>query len=771
MAETPVENFRTVNIAPACNEVLEMRFGEPGTWYGWLYGPKWRDSIPYYFLDPSLNGGRACVKGDPARPPRIHFAPAQHLFAVFGVAGDAVAPPTPIARVRVVHEGGRPAEMDVTSYRRGDVNCDFPLRNFNTYVVMLSAPDNGRMEGLEVLDGRLFALTALSVDEKLAQVLRGRFDSDVKAALAEAQRGRYLVAYRDLQDGPEWLAPEASHRIVMDVAPAQDMKQPVLRVPLDLDLLCKQVQSKPLRAPFRVRCVDQTTNQAQDVPAQFDLFKDGRGTLVCLPPDEMKASAAKRYVVYFIPSASPSVEGKEAIINNSAATVTSGKGGVQFTFNLQGEGDGPKLMDLRFDLNGDGRFDEPNVLGETGFSGGYGCLTSCYDPLFWFNFGAFQKEPARARIVHSGPASTTIVVENLQLFGIGGPLELKRTDGKTYPIGPKGAAQWFFRTYSNRPHLDQWVEWNIADADTGWTRPLQVRYGLAKFDPNVIGTGGRPGEPAESPDLCALGAAEEEQRVPPITRYTKDGHVIEVQLADVERVGRYASDFWRMSPSQLGADELKRSLLPPAVEVYALECKEGDRIVRRPPSPARGEPVSTVDGPIVQPGPEPPLPGALNWDTSFEKPKDYWGLSNDASWSRQAAHSGKQGALLEVNKEAGKTLALISTSERVNREMALDPNTKYKLTLWARCTSEKGLLRADLYAGAGYDFNDAVTLLPGDGKWHRYEVELSTGAFPPPPPPGKVFVQPSRIFPSLRLWCLNDDQVVHVDDVCLTPKP
>jgi hypothetical protein len=87
-----------------------------------------------------------------------------------------------------------------------------------------------------------------------------------------------------------------------------------------------------------------------------------------------------------------------------------------------------------------------------------------------------------------------------------------------------------------------------------------------------------------------------------------------------------------------------------------------------------------------------------------------------------------------------------------------------------KATSEKGLLRADLYWGTGYDFTDALIDLPGDGKWHRYEAELSTGAFPPPPPPGKVFVQPSRIFPSLRLWCLNDDQVVHVDDVCLTPK-
>jgi hypothetical protein len=83
--------------------------------------------------------------------------------------------------------------------------------------------------------------------------------------------------------------------------------------------------------------------------------------------------------------------------------------------------------------------------------------------------------------------------------------------------------------------------------------------------------------------------------------------------------------------------------------------------------------------------------------------------------------------------------------------------------------SEKGKLNTDLYWGPGYDFPGAVIDLPGDGKWHRYEVETRTGDYPPPPPEGKVFVMPSRIFPRLRFWCMQMDQVVHLDDVCLTP--
>jgi hypothetical protein len=770
--ETQVGAFRTINIASACNEQLEMRFGEEGSWYGWLYGLKWRDGIPYYFLDPALNGGRACVKGECAKPGRINFKPAQHIFIVFGVAGEIVAPPTPIARIRLIERDTQSKEIGVTSFRKVDVNCDFPLRKFNAYAAMLSAPKGDSFNGVEVLEGRLFAVTTLSGDENLALSLREKFDADVQLATADAQRGRYPVAITELKDGPKWRQPEALYRVVMDVTPTEDMAQPVLRIPLDLNLLCEQVQAKPIQMPCVVRCLDHTGDQAEEVPAQLDLFKEGRGTLILLPENNLTSRDTRRYVIYF-GGPLPSSGGETGVkIDEKSATVTSGKKGVKFAFSLSGEGDGPRLMDLRFDLNSDGKFDELNVLGKTGFSGGYGCLTSCYDPLFWLDFYAFQKELARARVVASGPVSNTIVAENLQLFGIGGPLEYKRTDGKSFPIGHKGTARWFFRTYTGRPYLDQWIEWQMGDADTGWTRSLQVRYGLANFDPNIAQTGGRPGEAAEAADICALAAPEEQQRLTPLTRYTKDGHVVEVSLAEPQQVGRYASNFWRTAPSAIGADVLKKSLAPPVVEIYALERKEGERVVSSPPKAARSEPVSTLDSPVIQPGPEPPLPGTLNWDSSFEKTKEYWNITNDAAWSRQAARTGKNGLLLEVNKE--KKLPLVSTSERVNREMALEPNTTYKLTFWARCLSEKGFVLANLYWGPGYDFSQVKTELQPDGKWRRYEVDLPTGNFPLPPAPGqeekKVFVQPSRIFPALRLWSRDIEQVVHVDDVCLTPK-
>ena len=776
-------SFRTVDLTSALNEQLEMRFGQEGSWYGWLYGLKWRDRIPYYLVAPALTNGRACVKGDAQSPPRITCKPATHLFAVFGVHGEEVAPPTSIGRVRLTGQDGARTEVDVTQYRWLDVNCDLPIRTFNAYVAMLSmaqppglpppggSANRGRVCAVEVLDGRLFAATTLDGDEALAAALRHEFGTAARVAYAKSQQGRYATAWRTCDAEIPWVVPSASHRLVLDVTPNEDISQPVLRVPLDLDVLAQQAQADPVRLPCSVRCVDLANGRATRVPAQFDQFKNGRGTLVIVPADDLRGHATKRYVVYF---GGHSFDTRSVVprIDERAATFNTGPNGVRWLFSLSGEGDGPRLTDVRFDSNGDGRFEEPNVLGKTGYSGGYGCLTAVYDPYFWFNFGHYQTEPAQAAAVHDGPASTTVAVANIQVFGVGGPHELKlkgRWEGKTFTIGPKGVARWFFRTYAGRPYLDQWVEWEMDDGDTCWTRPLQARYGLARFDASVVRTGGRPGEPAAAQDFCVLSATEEPLRPAPLAARTKDGHVVEVLLGECPKPGSYATSFWRMAPSAYGAENLKRSLAPVAVETYALERLVDGRHVRQSPRPAKGAAVSTLDGPVVEPGPEPALPGTLNWDSSFEKTKQYWTISRDAAWSRKAARTGRIGALLEVGKDKGKTLALVQTNGRVNHEMALEPNTTYHLTFWARCASKAGRLNTNLYWGRGYDFHHVVVDLPGDSKWHRYQAQLRTGQYPQAS--HKVFALPGRIFPSLRLWCLGMDQVVHVDDVCLSALP
>jgi len=741
-----------------------MRYREKDSWYGWIYGLRWRDRVPYYLLSPALTGGRACVKGDAKNPPRVRFEPAEHLFAVFGVRGEPAAPPASIGRLRLIGARGTRVDIDVTQYRWLDVNCDLPVRTFNAYSAMLSLAKGEPIVAVEVLAGRLFALTTLPGTPALAAPLRREFDAAARIAQARWQRGRYVAATRVFPRELPWADASATHRLVLEVTPTRDVAQPVVRVPLDFAALAAQVRAKRIPLPCRIRCFERDS----EVPAQFDAFKARRGTLVILPRGALRAGEMRRFVIYFAPGVSKATS-LRADIDASRAVLSSGPSGVRCLFDLKGEGPGPRLMDVRFDLNGDGRFDESNVLGPTGFSGGYGCLTAVYDPYFWFNFGKFQTQLARARVVHAGPASATIVVEGLEVFGCPGAEEIKlggRWKGKTFTVGRKGVAQWFFRVYTGRPYVDQWVEWVQKDSNTHWTRELQVRYGLAKYDPAVRLNGGKPGEPAVAREFCAMPSEEERGRFAPRAQCTRDGHVVQVLLAKPQQPGRYASNFWRLSPMSLGVGELVASLAPAAAEVYALEQRKAGHVSRRPPNPTKPALASTLEAPVVGPGPAPALPGTLNWDPSFEKTKQYWTLSRCAAWSNKAARTGRVGVRLEVNKKKGWLIPLVATARRVNREMALEPNSKYKLTFWARCTSEKGRLNTNLYWGHGYDFLHVPVDLPGDGQWHRYEVELRTGGYPPPT--RKIFARPSRIFPALRLWCIGFEQVVDVDDVCLT---
>ncbi len=791
-ASRTVGRFRTVGLAGACNERLEMRYRETDSWYGWIYGLRWRDRVPYYFLSPALAGGRVCVKGDAKAPPRIAFDRADHLFAVFGVhkvaaaarlrdeatrtsnPADAargrmrvpqIAPPASIGRLRLIGARGSRADVDVTQYRWVDVNCDLPVRTFNAYSAMLSLPNREPIVAVEVLAGRLVALTTLSGDPALAGQLRREFDVAARRAQAHGQQGRYAVAARKFPRELSWADADASHRLVLDVTPTHDVAQAVVRVSLDLRALAVQVAADPIAAPCRVRCFE----DGQEAPAQFDEFRAGRGTLIIVPHRALRANETRRFVLYF-GSAASAAKGPRVAVDASTAILDSGPRGVRCVFDLRGKGAGPRLMDVRFDLNGDGRFDESNVLGPTGFSGGYGSLTAVYDPYFWFDFAKFQTQPARARVVHAGPASATVVVDGLELFGCPGTEEVKlggRWEGKTFTVGRKGMARWFFRVYAGRPYVDQWVEWSMDAPNTHWTRELQVRYGLAKYDPSVRRQGSQPGTPAVAKEFCVVASHDEPGRSDARAVRTGDGHVIEVLLGKPQQAGRYASNPWRLSPVALGGDELVASLAPAAVGVYALEVRRRGRVVRRAPKPVKPALASTLDTPVVAPGSAPALPGTLNWDPSFEKTKQYWSLSRSAAWSNKAARTGRVGVRLEVNKDKGWSLALVSTARRVNREMALEPNAMYKLTFWARCTSEKGRLNANLYWGDGYDFPHVTVDLPGDGKWRRYEVELRTAAYPPAS--REVFSRPPRIFPSLRLWCLGFEQTVDVDDVCLAP--
>ncbi len=150
-------------------------------------------------------------------------------------------------------------------------------------------------------------------------------------------------------------------------------------------------------------------------------------------------------------------------------------------------------------------------------------------------------------------------------------------------------------------------------------------------------------------------------------------------------------------------------------------------------------------------GPKAPLPsmtaaaGERLANGDFEKGTLFWEWVN-AELTDKDAHTGKQAARLERTSAEGYSLI-------ANRSLPVVPEGLYRLRLWAK-TNVPGLkLRANIYSSGKFDFPHVLLPLSGDGAWHRYELYLTTGEFPP------------GIRPALRLWVAGQVGDVVVDDV------
>ncbi len=142
------------------------------------------------------------------------------------------------------------------------------------------------------------------------------------------------------------------------------------------------------------------------------------------------------------------------------------------------------------------------------------------------------------------------------------------------------------------------------------------------------------------------------------------------------------------------------------------------------------------------------LQGDRLLNPSLEREGMWWEFSN-ASWTSSDAHTGKGCALLDLRE--GKGFSLIT-----NRTLRLRPNGRYKVSFYAKVLEGEGYVRTNFYE-EGYDFLQVGIPLINDGEWHRYEVELTTGDFPP------------SVQPYFRLWAIEKPQVVLIDDVEVTP--
>ena len=138
------------------------------------------------------------------------------------------------------------------------------------------------------------------------------------------------------------------------------------------------------------------------------------------------------------------------------------------------------------------------------------------------------------------------------------------------------------------------------------------------------------------------------------------------------------------------------------------------------------------------------------------RPFEGWALSTHGEGNeakvveRKDARSGRRALLLSVPE--GKGYALLSSSL-----LKVEPDSRYRVSFWAKTLEGDGLVRINFYGGPKFDFQQVPVDLVDDGRWHRYEVEVPTGAFP------------EGVSPYFRLWAIGRPQKVLVDDITVEP--
>lgn len=146
--------------------------------------------------------------------------------------------------------------------------------------------------------------------------------------------------------------------------------------------------------------------------------------------------------------------------------------------------------------------------------------------------------------------------------------------------------------------------------------------------------------------------------------------------------------------------------------------------------------------------PDAPLSDRL-LNASFEDGERYWTLHAGARLHPEA-RTGAHAAELEWRE--GWSPVVIS-----NNTLRVHPNSRYRVSFWARTESPQAAVRTNFYDGREHDFPQLAIPIEADGRWRRYTVELSVGAFP------------QHVNPALRFWVLGEEQTVWLDDVEVEP--
>lgn len=763
-ADTP---WRPVDLRQACNVSLQRDWWQDGAWFGLSPGRRTVWGIPVDLVDPATNDGRdAVVEGAVEVNQR-----AAALFLVVGRLRSRADTPR-LGTLTVTLDEGEPRRLALATDVPFDLTNGFPLRKFDTYLAAIDLGATRTVRSLAIEGATLLAVTLAGADSSSVRAALAQADATRFRTLSARARQFYQAPLAPSPDERPW-APGMSQpwRFRLTALPASAERADALLIAReDFGALLRQVGLAGTVHPQSVRAVE--VGIGAPAPVQFDPLPGGdgqQGELLLRMPGTTPAGVGRSFDVYFGPEAAPeTAPAVHAEAGPDAVRVDTGRGGLRFEFALEGAAGRPRWIDLAFDADADGDLaEEANLLGDSGYNGGFGDLSTCTDWLTWYDFGGLQTTGARAEIENAGPVATTVRVSGLELWGQGDAVSLgTREDGTPYGAAPAGEADWRFRFYAGKPLVEQWLEYGLDRLDHGWTRPMQVRYGLRSW--GASGTRSIDGRSlgfAESLAVAAL--PPEANTLRPECMFTPDGNVLQVAFTRPDALGRYYTGRWAALPTQQADDE---TLLGGAVEQQAVEARVDGRLVRAEPQPL---PLVEFDRTLGQgPGPRAERrevvvgEGNLSSDPSFEQGEAFWALgANDqeARWTTTHVYSGERALDLSCTD---RSLSIVSTNARGSHALNVQPNALYEVTFQAKCTSGEGEVHANFYgAEPGCDFLHIITPIPADSTWRPVRVEVPTGNFEPRSAQPGVFARSRGLAPALRLWTYQKTQTTYVDHV------
>ena len=765
--------WQTVDLRSACHASLKRDWWQDDSWFGLAPGRRevWR--IPLDLVDPETNDGKDAVTPGTAAVGKRAGA----LFAVLGrLRGKGEGTPH-IGTLRIALEGGEQRTVDVDWDIPFDLTNGFPLRKFDTYLAAVDLGSPKLVRSVAVETGTLLALTLGDARSPDVRFALSQAETTRAGTLAARTQRYYQAPVTQCPEDRSWPAAMGQPwRFRITALPtATERVDTVLNAREDFTQLLREVGLEGRVDPRSFQAAEVTQGHSPvAVPVQFDPVPGGnspRGELLVLMPGPTAPGQARSFDVYFGPKPVPAKAAVATQIGDDRVQINTGKGGLSFEFALDGANGHPRCTRLAFDLDQDGDLEEEaNVLGTSGYNGGLADLTCCTDWITWYDCGGLQSRPARAEIVSAGPVATTLRVSGLELWGQGNAVVLgTQANGKAMGASPTGEADWYFRFYAGSPVVEQWVDYRLTSLDHGWTRPLQVRYGLKGWDRS--GTRAVGGQSfAFANELAIAALAGEPTTFQPQCAFTADGNVLQVLFNQPDALGSYFTGRWVALPARLADPAYVAAAGGAAVEQSAVEALVEGHVVKKTPEPTGLVEFDRTAG--RGPGPQPQIrevpvsEGNLNPDPSFEQKEAFWALGSgdtEARWTSTQVYSGRTGVDLSCTD---RNLSLVCTNARASHALDLVPNAVYEVAFWAKCTSGEGEVYTNFYATEpGCDFPHIISPVPTDGEWHRIRAEVPTGDFRARSQQPGVFTRSQGVAPALRLWTYQKAQKTYVDQV------